>query len=74
MNEEEEEEAFGTPLAAALLFEKEHEALEDDRAVAEEDEENVQVVAIFLFNRACIYLVAGFLMVKRGTFRENSPQ
>ena len=50
--EEEEEEAFGTPLAVALLFEKEHEALEDDRAVAED--ENVEVVAIFLFNCVCI--------------------
>jgi hypothetical protein len=47
-----EETAFGTPLAAALLFEKEHEALEDDRAVAED--ENVEVVAIFLFN-LCMY-------------------
>ena len=51
--EEEEEEAFGTPLAVPLLLEKEHEALEDDRAVAEV--ENVEVVAIFLFN-LCVYI------------------
>ena len=60
-----EETAFGTPLAAALLFEKEHEALEDDRAVAEV--ENVEVVAIFLFN-LCMY-PSGFLM---RNFREKS--
>ena len=57
--EEEEEEAFGTPLAVPLLLEKEHEALEDDRAVAEV--ENVEVVAIFLFN-LCIIYPSGFLM------------
>ena len=65
--EEEEEEAFGTPLAVPLLLEKEHEALEDDRAEAEV--ENVEVVAIFLFN-LCIYPRQDFLMKK--TFGKNS--
>ena len=65
--EEEEEEAFGTPLAVPLLLEKEHEALEDDRAEAEV--ENVEVVAIFLFN-LCIYPRQDFLV--KETFGKNS--